>query len=671
MTEADVNEFAVKLTINRDKAPEITFKNEKRRYFDNLKHFKSENIAIDNLIGKDNESRVTFIRGIAGMGKSVLAKQLTFGWANDVMYTNFKLCIMIECRQLNYFQATEGDDIKQHNIFDEVLHEKFNYDFGDGEGILFVIDGLDELYDINMKESVIGQLLDLSYEKYASSRIIITGRPHVEDKLRRHGNEMGGLQKFEIQGLGEKEIEEYITKFSLLEEDVININKAKNSSKWNLQIIYIPQFLNTFCCVAILMKGKGITDSTELYCWTIYLLLRQHDAKKSGACNLELVSDIFKEYAKSLLTLSSICYDLLNQNKIIFEGKIESLIQSINSGETFIKGLFFKVSSNFEERYQFKHLSLMEFLAALHICCKINNYKKIIKKCLKQGFIEVVAFVCCLIAGFSSEGIRKAILTNVIDFQPIDDNLFLKNVINIITESTVDERTKFKSSVQIIAYFLSEKIKNKEFLISLIEQINFCGYSDLMDSNNIMHICDHLVEVCGCNDNDLRMAFQNISLVTFEVKRLEHLKFIRYAAKAERIILCDIDKDWKSIQLKLDEEAVGKCKKLYIEDCNIQDEVDLIKAGKQIYDEKFEVLAIARCNLSMKSFNGICELGISCGMFSLSNLDIRSDWWVELVNIMKRRRANGDLTLAIMMLTGCTTKLTEEVKIEVMRFIYS
>lgn len=91
MIEAEVDKFAVKLTINRDKTPEDTFKNEKKRYFDNLKDLQNDNIDIADLIGEKTKSRVIFIRGIAGMGKSVFAKQLTFGWATDVMYTEFKL----------------------------------------------------------------------------------------------------------------------------------------------------------------------------------------------------------------------------------------------------------------------------------------------------------------------------------------------------------------------------------------------------------------------------------------------------------------------------------------------------------------------------------------------------------------------------------------------------
>lgn len=55
-----------------------------------------------------------------------------------------------------------------------------------------------------------------------------------------------------------------------------------------------------------MINGRGITYSIELHCWIIYFLLRQHDARNSGACNLELASDISREYHEPLITLSKI-----------------------------------------------------------------------------------------------------------------------------------------------------------------------------------------------------------------------------------------------------------------------------------------------------------------------------------------------------------------------------
>ena len=157
LKEVDVSEFAVKLKIGCSSRPETSFRDEAKRYLENLKDIKGDTIDISNLI--DNENRVTFLRGIAGMGKSVLVKQLTYGWANGEIYQNFKMCVMFECRDLNYFVENEGANLKKHEILSKFLKSKVNYDLGDGEGILVIVDGLDELFDITEKESIIDRLL--------------------------------------------------------------------------------------------------------------------------------------------------------------------------------------------------------------------------------------------------------------------------------------------------------------------------------------------------------------------------------------------------------------------------------------------------------------------------------------------------------------------------------
>ena len=505
--EVNIDEFAVKLKICCDQPSVGTFTGEMRRQFygKNLKHFTSDDIEISKL--NDKDSRVTFIRGVAGMGKSVLAKQLTVWWANGDMYTNFKLCIMFQCRDLNFFQRSKGGKLEKHEVFEEYLKSICNLELGNGEGILFIVDGLDELYDINTDESIIGQLVDLGVSKLINSKIIITGRPHVEEKLIEHGNEMGGLQKVQIQGLNNDQIDEYISKFSSLQDYVTAINKSKDASQRNLPILHVPQFLNAFCCVAILTEGKAIHNEAELYSWTLYLLLLEH-ADKPGSLN-KTVSEIFKEYSEALMALSKVCYNLLNENKIIFEGEVESLVKNIKTGKNFVQSLFIDVSDNRQKKFEFKHLSIMEFFAALFIC-NSKNPTKMIKESLEKGFIEVVSFACRLIAGVSSDGIIKDIPTN--SSLPTAKSL-LNDVIMALNVSELDEETKFKRSIAFLSFFLNKDLKDKKFILLLIKKLRFYGSSEVRDSSNLLNICNHLVEVCACNENDIRMAFANVYYV--------------------------------------------------------------------------------------------------------------------------------------------------------------
>ena len=635
-----------------------------RRYLENLKNFTSDDFDISEL--NDKDSRVTFIRGVAGMGKSVLAKQLTVWWANGDMYTNFKLCIMFQCRDLNFFQRSKGANLEKHEVFGEFLKSICNFELGDGEGILFVVDGLDELYDINTSESIIAQLVDLGVSKFINSKIVITGRPHVEEKLVEHGNEMGGLQTVQIQGLNDDQIDEYISKFSSLQDNITAINKSKEASKRSLPILHVPQFLNAFCCVAILTAGKAIHNEAELYSWTVYLLLLEH-ANKSGSLN-KTVSEIFKEYSEALMALSKLCHKLLNENKIIFEGDVESLVKNIKTGKNFIKSLFIDVSDNLQRKFEFQHLSVMEFFAALFIC---NNEspKKIIEENLEKGFIEVVSFACRLIAGVSSDGIIKDILTN--SSLPTAES-FLNDVIKLLNESRLDEETKFERSIAFLSFFLNKNFKDKELILSFIKQLRFRGYSFISYSNNLLSICNHLFEMCACNENDIRLAFANVRIKWFEIDDLNSLQCVKYL-DVERINLRDCKFTVNDFVKQLNEnELAGKGENVWLFGCKLDDveEVDINDIPSY---RVLGWLAVWDCKLNASSFQNICELGVLCKAFTLLSQEIKSiDWWEALVIKIEKRKKHGELKLRDFDITNhAGTLITEDMKKRVRRFITS
>ena len=658
----DVNKFAVKLKINRELPSIDNFRDEARQYFAHLQGITGDDIEISGLT--DNENRVTFIRGIAGMGKSVLAKQLTYGWANGEMYQNFKLCLMFECRDLNYFKDHEGAELKKHEILGEFLKSKVNWDLGDGEGVLIIVDGLDELYDITEKDSIIFSLLNIN-GKYGMAKVIITGRPHIEDKLT--GNyDMGGVFKVEINGLSEDQIDEYIDKFSSCEDHKIDINKARSLSKGYLPSMHVPQFLNTLCCAAILMKGQAVSNSTELYCWTVYLLLRQH-ADKHGASG-KSVSKIFKEFSQTLSTLGEVCFNLLTNNKIVFEGDMKVLLGDIGKDKEFIQSLFVDVSDNITEKYQFKHLSLMEFLSALYICEKdIEHSLDIIKYNLEKGFIEVVSFVCRLLSGFSCGGIIKEMLKNVVGVkQEVNEKQLLGDIIKLLNECWLDDMTKLRRSFEIIPFFLHRKFNDKEFIMSIIRKCHGYCRSDEIKTEHIFNICRHLKN-CGWTDGDIRLAFDNVQFAQFDVSNFEELDFV--AAKTcfrigvGGIRLLRMTTVVNAIRQKFaGGHGNGFCGVVVIWECKFNDE--LHEFGSD--DRQLEKLDIERCQLStVSSFINVLDWGMSCRWLVLHDLNIKIEWWEKIVEVVEERQRKGDLKTRRLHIMLCTTRMSHEMAMRV------
>ena len=656
LKEVDVYDFAVKLKISRCSEPFSDFRDEAKKYLDNLKDATGDAIDISNLI--DDEHRVTFIRGIAGMGKSVLAKQLTYGWANGDMYRNFKMCVMFECRDLNCFKDHEGAELKKHEILGEFIKSKVNCDLGDGEGVLVIVDGLDKLYDITEKDSIIGQLL--SRQIYPMSKVILTGRPHIEFRLNGYPD-VGGLKRVEIQGLTNEQINIYIEKFFEREDHIVDINKAKGAS--NVPIIHVPQFLNTFCCIAILLKGQALSNSTELYCWTVFLLLKQH-ADKDGSSR-KIGSEIFRQFSQTLSTLGKVCHNLLTKNTIIFQGSIELLLGDIGKDKEFVESLFVDVSDYITDKYQFKHLSLMEFLSALYICKKdMKNLLEIIKDNLEKGYIEVVSFVCRLLSGFSYEGIIKEMLKNVVGLkQEVNEKQLLDDVIELLHRCRLDDEIKLQRSFEIITFFLNKNFNDKEFIKSIIRKCHGDDFrSSALSTENICEICRHL-EICGWKEDDIRMAFANVWFRGFEVSEIEQLDVI---AVKERF---RIGGGYGGIEMHNMKTTVDSVREkfrgglesgfdgiVWIVGCSFyDDEVNSYCSN----DRQLTELVISGCMLkTFQSFINICDWGMSCERFSLYELDLKIDWLERMTEMVEERRRKGDLRARRLVINRCSTKMS-------------
>ena len=496
------------------------------------------------------------------------------------------------------------------------------------------------------------------------SKVLLTGRPHVEFKLNYYRG-VGGLKTVEVQGLTDEQINIYVEKFSKRRDYILDINKAKGAS--SVPIIHVPQFLNTLCCVAILLKGQAISNSTELYCWTVYLMLKQH-ADKHGSSG-KRVPELFSEFSKTLSAISEVCHSLLAKNKIIFEGDIKLLLGDIGKDKEFVKSLFVDVSDNITEKYQFKHLSLMEFLAAIYICKKDKrSFLEMIKDNLKKGFIEVVSFVCRLMSGYTYGGIVKEMLKNVVGLkQELNEKQLLGDIIDLLNGCGFDVLTKLSRSLEIITFFLNKTFDDKEFIKSLLTNCIGKGFSSKIDSTeDVCKFCRHL-ESCGWKENDIRIAFANVQFSQLFVSKVEQLDFIAvkeyFCIGHGGIYLCSMNSSMNAIRQRFTgENNNGYCGGVWIKDCEFVDELN----GWELKDRQLERLSIGYCQMkNVNSFFNVCDWGMSCKWLGLNGLDISINWLERMTHRFEERQRKGDLKVKELHMYYCTSRMSHEMAMRV------
>eukprot|EP00794_Sanderia_malayensis_P002568 gene2568-biopygen2108 len=137
------------------------------RYMESLKDYR-QNIEVEellNMVHENNEHRVFFVSGVAGIGKSVLAKRIAYDWSCNEKNRHVNCLLYITCRELNEFLEKSGNEIEKY------LKEKLkDVSIEDDKATLFLIDGLDELHKHD--------LIQAFTEKFSQSRFLFLGRPH-------------------------------------------------------------------------------------------------------------------------------------------------------------------------------------------------------------------------------------------------------------------------------------------------------------------------------------------------------------------------------------------------------------------------------------------------------------------------------------------------------------
>ena len=662
----NVEKFAMKLQMSDPMPPVEPFRGEAIRKSEQLKGRRGFDVKLSGLI--DNQTRVTFVTAIAGMGKSVLVKEMTFKWAKGELFDEFNV-FTFECRELNDFALHKGKRFGKDELIVEFLKDKFGFYVKDSKYNLFIVDGFDKLYDSSENDSIICQLLDLEKSKFIESRMIITGRPHSVSNLLKHGKNMGHIREVEIIGLSNEQVDEYIHKFASSDEEVAKIKEVIDSSKSIRKLSNFPQFLNSICCVALLSNETQIKDAAELYCWLCYLLFRQHaDEDRSPDKDSH---KIFKEYSKLLLELSKICHELLDNNSIIFEGNTESLFGNIGKGKEFLSSFFVDASDEFNERKQFMHPNLMDFLAAIYVFTAKEN-DEIIKDILKKRSYQVLLFYCQLMSGLMYKGVIKNLFINALKLEESDARSFFCNILKLVRECVDDhDDESFKLSVDVIMCLMKKDAISKNVILSIVNELRFKYVGSNSSHRKLIEmLIKPLIVEFKCLDDELKEAFKNVHFGMFNVNDLNELKYAKYLGSVHWIKLnggiAEIATTVRGIQKEID-GSNEEVKRVCISKCKLDHKESDDKIAKS---SKLELLQIYNCSVTKEGFFYLCKWMITVEGFELDNIkEMEGEWWNVLVDVIENAKKNdGDLALKDLEISDCPL-MNDEIKKKVITFI--
>ncbi|XP_039478145.1 NACHT, LRR and PYD domains-containing protein 12-like isoform X3 [Oreochromis aureus] len=327
---------------------------------------------------RDGPIRTVLTNGVAGIGKTVLTQKYTLDWAEDKANQDIQFIFPFTFRELNVLKEKKFSLMKLlHHFFSETKGTTYNYD---KPQVVFIFDGLDEcrlpldfeknktLTNVRKSTSLDVLLTNLiSGKLLPSARLWITTRPAAANQIPPEYVHM----VTEVRGFTDPQKEEYFRK-RFRDERQASIVLSNIQTSRSLHIMcHIPVFCwITATVLEDVLKtregGQLPKTLTEMY---IHFLVVQAKVKK---VKYDGGAETYQYWRKMTESLGKLAYDQLQKGNLIFyESDLTECGIDIRAASVY-SGVFTQIFKEERGLYQdklfcFVHLSVQEFLAALHV----------------------------------------------------------------------------------------------------------------------------------------------------------------------------------------------------------------------------------------------------------------------------------------------------------------
>ncbi|XP_073341104.1 uncharacterized protein [Pagrus major] len=331
--------------------------------------------------GRDEPIRTVMTKGVAGIGKTVLTQKFTLDWAEDKNNQDIQFTFPFTFRELNVLKEKKFSLVELvHHFFTETKEISRFEEFQ----VLFIFDGLDEcrlpldfhnteiLTDVTESTSVDVLLTNLIRGKLLPSACLwITTRPAAANQIPPECVDM----VTEVRGFTDPQKEEYFRKRFRDEEQASRIISHIKTSRSLHIMCHIPVFCwITATVLEDVLKtreaGEPPKTLTEMYIHFLVVQSKVKNIKYDGGAETD--PHWTPESRKMIKSLGKLAFDQLQSGNLIFyESDLTECGIDIRAASVY-SGVFTQIFKEERGLYQdqvfcFVHLSVQEFLAALHV----------------------------------------------------------------------------------------------------------------------------------------------------------------------------------------------------------------------------------------------------------------------------------------------------------------
>ncbi|XP_034542020.1 NACHT, LRR and PYD domains-containing protein 14-like isoform X2 [Notolabrus celidotus] len=339
--------------------------------------------------GRDQPIRAVLTKGVAGIGKTVLTQKFTLDWAEDKANQDIQFTFPFTFRELNVLRERKFSLVELVHHFFTQPREAGLCRFEEFQ-VVFIFDGLDEcrlpldfhnnqiLTDVTESTSVDVLLTNLIRGNLLpSARLWITTRPAAANQIPPECVDM----VTEVRGFTDPQKEEYFRKRFRDQEQASRIISHIKTSRSLHIMCHIPVFcwITTTVLEDVLKNREGgelPRTLTEMYIHFLVVQSKLKTIKYDGGAETDPLWS--PKTRKMIQSLGKLAFEQLQKGNLIFyESDLTKCGIKIKEASVY-SGVFTQIFREERGLYQdkvfcFIHLSVQEFLAALHVHLTFTN----------------------------------------------------------------------------------------------------------------------------------------------------------------------------------------------------------------------------------------------------------------------------------------------------------
>ena len=272
--------------------------------------------------------RKLIVEGNAGIGKTTLCTMLTEEWDNGKIFTQFDCVLLLPLRERSVSTATTLPQLfkllhSSERIRTSVIEE---LEEREGEGVLIIADGWDELDQENRSDSSF--LYTFLFRNIFP--ISLTSRPSASAPL----HNLSTVDRMvEVVGFNEENVKQYIeSEFKKCPEEAFSLIEQLENNPVIQSVCSVPLNCAIICYLWHTFESGLPATLTELYAHIVLNVILRNLKKTKPVINpiaLGSIDDIPTAYQKTFWLTCAFAYNCLSEDRLVL------IIQT--SVKTFLK----------------------------------------------------------------------------------------------------------------------------------------------------------------------------------------------------------------------------------------------------------------------------------------------------------------------------------------------